>query len=172
MTLPNGKPKAEARQREWEAFQKKKKKKVRGERLCCCPRREWSCQNARWELEILLLPTLWCRHHTRAARPTSQTHTIPTPTTRHPHGHTHHATPTSASAFTLKYLIYPLKSQNLCFLCLAFLFMRNPCLCYYYFFLALWLSYWWVCACLCDLWLCATMQLYYIDKSESRVSRY
>ena len=143
MTLPNGKPKAEARQREWEAFQKKKKKKtVRGERLCRCPRREWSCQNARWELEILLLPTLWRHHHTRAARPTSQTHTIPTPTTRHPHGHTHHATPTSASAFTLKYLIYPLKSQNLCFLCLAFLFMRNLCLCYYYFF--------WLCDYLID----------------------
>ena len=137
--------------------------------------------------ETLPLPTPWVKLPKREVRAwnlaathavtpppheSGKTHTIPTPTTRHPHGHTHHATPTSASAFTLKYLIYPLKSQNLCFLCLVFLFMRNLSLCYYYFFLALWLSYWWVCACLCELWLCATMQLYYIDKSESRVSRY
>ena len=120
-------------------FSKKKEKTEWGvrdsewERLCRCPCCEWSYQNVRWELEILLLPTSWCRHHARVARPISQTHT-------------HHATPIlpwhrcwlwSTPAFTLKYLIYPSKSQNLCLWCLCF-YWWGICACVNFFFLAFW----------------------------------
>ena len=134
--------------------------------------------------ETLPLPTPWVKLPKREVRAwnLATTHAV-TPPPREsgkthladPHDtHTHHATPTSASVFTLKYLIYSLKSQNLCFLCLCF-YLWGICACVIFFFfgfLALWL-----CDYLTDESVfvfvnCDSVQLYYIDKRESRVSRY
>ena len=135
------------------------------ERLRRCPRREWSCQNARWELEILLLPMPWCCHHAKATRPISQTHA--TPTRPHPPRDTHLAVTALLALIcsSLHTQVYNLsfKISESMLVVFVFLLMRNLCLCY--FFLAfwlfgsvtLWLSYWWVCVCLCELWLCVTI---------------
>ena len=146
MTLPNGKPKAEARQREWEAFQKKKKRqweardfaaahavseatKTRGDSLksCCCP-----CHDA---------ATMWERQD-----PSRRPIRYP-----HPPRDTHICFSLHTQVFNLSFKI--LESVLLVF---VFLLMSNLCLCYYYYFfwlfgsVTLWLSY-------CELWLCATI---------------
>ena len=97
MTLPNGKPKAEARQREWEAFQKKKKKD--SERR-----------------ETLPLPTPWVKLPKREVRAwnLAATHAVTLPPHESgkthladPHDtHTHHATPTRP---------YPPRDTHICF---------------------------------------------------------
>ena len=143
-------------------FSIKKKKTVKGERLCRCLHHEWSCQNARWELEILLLPTSWCHHHARAARLISQTHA--TPTRPHPPCNTHLAVTLLLAliCFSLHTQVFNLsfKISKLVLVVFVFLLMRNLCLCYFFWLfgsVTLWLSYWWVCVCLCELWLCATI---------------
>ena len=98
MTLPNGKPKAEARQREWEAFQKKKKKEGSERR------------------ETLPLPTPWVKLPKREVRAwnLATTHAVTPPPHESgkthladPHDtHTHHATPTRP---------YPPRDTNICF---------------------------------------------------------
>ena len=112
------------------------------ERLRRCPRREWSCQNARWELEILLLPMPWCCHHAKATRPISQTHA--TPTRPHPPRDTHLAVTALLALIcsSLHTQVYNLsfKISESMLVVFVFLLMRNLCLCYFFFgFLAFWL---------------------------------
>ena len=142
--------------------------------------------------ETLPLPTPWVKLPKREVRAwnLAATHAVTPPPHESgkthlvdPHDtHTHHATPTRP---------YPPRDTNICFslhtqvfnlsfkilesvllMFGVFIYEESVLVLLLFFFLALWLSYWWVCVCLCELWLYATMQLYYIDKRESRVSRY
>ena len=97
-----------ARQREWEARDE--------ERLCRCPRREWSRQNERWELVAAAYAVTRHPSHCDAAAGFNLLQ------------------PSHFTLNWLKYLIYPSKSQNLCLWCLCF---SESVL--VFFFLAFWL---------------------------------